>query len=77
MGIGKAIGQTVATACLAMVTVAFLVETSHALDPPTPQEYVDHVGGGAKVIPPGRLKIDGRRVICGRRPTVLDSNLDD
>jgi hypothetical protein len=30
----------------------------------------------AKVLPPGRLQIDGRTVSCGKRPTVLNSNFD-
>jgi hypothetical protein len=45
--------------------------------PPTPEEYVAHVGGGAQIVPSGQLKLDNRRVICGQRPTVLDSQLDD
>jgi hypothetical protein len=44
---------------------------------PTPQEYVDHVGGEAKVVGPGELRLDGRRMTCGQRPTVLDGKLDD
>lgn len=48
-----------------------------AQGPPTPEEYVAHVGGDAKIVPSGELKLDKRRMICGRRPTVLDSQLDD
>jgi hypothetical protein len=44
---------------------------------PTPEEYVAHVGGDAKIVPSGQLKLDNRRVICGHRPTVLDGQLDD
>jgi hypothetical protein len=44
---------------------------------PTPEEYVREVGGDAQIIPVGMLKIDGRQVICGRRPTVLNNQLDD
>jgi hypothetical protein len=44
---------------------------------PTPEEYTTHVGGDARIIPPGDLKLDGRKVTCGQRPTVLDSQLDD
>ncbi len=44
---------------------------------PTPEEYAAKVGRDAKIVPPGELKIDGRKVICGKRPTVLDSKLDD
>jgi hypothetical protein len=44
---------------------------------PTPEEYVGHVGGDAKIIEPGGLKLDGNRMTCGKRPTVMDSQLDD
>ena len=46
-------------------------------EPPTPEQYVANVGGGAQVIPVGALKIDGHTTICGQRPTVLDNSLDD
>jgi hypothetical protein len=45
--------------------------------PPTPDEYVSEAGGDARIIPAGELTIDGQKVICGQRPTVLDSKLDD
>jgi hypothetical protein len=45
--------------------------------PPTPEEYVAHVGGDSKIVPGGQLKIDNMRMICGHRPTVLDNSLDD
>jgi hypothetical protein len=44
---------------------------------PTPEEYVAHVGGDAKLVPMGELRLDGRKVLCGQRPTVMDSQLDD
>jgi hypothetical protein len=44
---------------------------------PTPEEYVTHVGGDAKIVPAGSLKLDGYKLVCGQRPTVLDNNLDD
>ncbi|MEZ5775432.1 MAG: hypothetical protein R3D33_12225 [Hyphomicrobiaceae bacterium] len=44
---------------------------------PTADQYVTYVGGGAEVIPAGQLTISGRRMSCGRRPTVIDPNLDD
>jgi len=50
--------------------------SAHADDIPTPEEYAAHVGG-APVLKPGELKLDGRRQICGQRPTVIDRNLDD
>jgi len=45
--------------------------------PPTPEEYVAHVGGDARIIGAGELKLDNRRMVCGHRPTVLDDQLDD
>jgi hypothetical protein len=44
---------------------------------PTPEGYAAHVGGTAKIIPPGQLRLDGRRMTCGQRPTVIDDQLDD
>jgi hypothetical protein len=48
-----------------------------AAEPPTPEEYIGKVGGDARIVPPGQLKIDDNNMICGKRPTVLDSQLDD
>lgn len=45
--------------------------------PPTPDEYVAHVGGDAKIVGAGELILDNKRMVCGHRPTVLDSQLDD
>ena len=47
-----------------------------AQGPPTVTEYAAHVGN-ARIVPAGQLKLDGHRLICGRRPTVLDPSLDD
>ena len=44
--------------------------------PPNVTEYAAHVGN-AKIIPAGQLVLDGNRLICGRRPTVMDPSLDD
>jgi hypothetical protein len=44
---------------------------------PSPDEYVTHVGGDARIVPSGDLRLDGRKVLCGQRPTVLDNRLDD
>lgn len=44
---------------------------------PTPQEYVEYVGGAAKIVPPGKLNLDGYTMRCGHRPTVIDNKLDD
>jgi hypothetical protein len=60
-------------------------ETANAQSPkselanrsPTPEEYVTHVGRGAKIVPAGELQLDRYKLICGLRPTVIDNNLDD
>jgi hypothetical protein len=44
---------------------------------PTPEEYVAHVGGNAQIVAVGQLKLDGWKQVCGQRPTVIDTNLDD
>ena len=44
----------------------------------TPQQYIkDRKLKNAKIIPAGKLRIDGTRMICGRRPTVMDSKFSD
>ena len=43
---------------------------------PTIDDYVNQAGPDVKVMPHGTLKIDGRMVNCGKRPTVLNSNFD-
>ena len=39
-------------------------------------DYLAKVGPDAKLIEPGKLKIDDHRMICGKRPTVMDSNFE-
>jgi hypothetical protein len=46
-------------------------------DTPTPDEYVAHVGGDAKIVPHSEFQLDGNKMSCGTRPTVEDSQLDD
>jgi hypothetical protein len=63
---------------LALVgALACLSLPAAADDVPSPEEYVGHVGGDAKVLAPGALKLDGRSQVCGQRPVVVDSQLDD
>jgi hypothetical protein len=50
----------------------------HAQSPtPTPEEYAKKVGGDARVVPAGEFTINGRKMVCGNRPTVIDNKLDD
>ena len=66
-----------------LVAVALVIASALALDTapsqagPTPEEYAKHLGSAAKIIPPGQLTLDGRRMTCGQRPTVIDDQLDD
>ena len=43
---------------------------------PTVDDYMKQAGPDAKLVPQGTLKIDGRTVNCGKRPTILNSNFD-
>jgi hypothetical protein len=43
---------------------------------PTVEDYLKEAGPDAKLVNHGSLKIDGRPVNCGTRPTVLNSNFD-
>jgi hypothetical protein len=44
---------------------------------PTPEEYVAHVGGDSRIVPAGEFELDGIKLYCGTRPTVIDNKLDD
>jgi hypothetical protein len=44
---------------------------------PTPEEYVAHVGGDARIVAPGEFVLDNHKMVCGQRPTVVDNQLDD
>ena len=60
-----------------LVLFCFASVLAVAAASPTPEEYAGKVGADAKIVPPGELVLDGRKVICGKRPTVLDNKLDD
>ncbi|MEZ5922973.1 MAG: hypothetical protein R3D57_01165 [Hyphomicrobiaceae bacterium] len=40
-------------------------------------DYVAHVGKGAYIVEYGELLLANRRMTCGKRPVVVDPNLDD
>ena len=44
---------------------------------PTPDQYIATVGGDSYLLPPGEFTLDGRKQLCGQRPTVIDRQLDD
>jgi hypothetical protein len=64
-----------AAAGLLLLCLASLTGASAAS--PTPEEYLARSGPAAKLVPSGDLEFDGRKLVCGRRPTVLDERLDD
>ena len=43
---------------------------------PSVEEYLEQSGADAKLVNHGALKIDGKAVNCGKRPTVLNPNFD-
>jgi hypothetical protein len=43
---------------------------------PTLEEYLKEAGPDAKLVGQGALRIDGKAVNCGKRPTVLNPNFD-
>ncbi len=60
----------------AYLITAFTPTPAVSQRPPSVNEYAAHVGN-ARIIPAGGLVLDGNKLICGRRPTVLDPSLDD
>lgn len=42
----------------------------------TAKQYIREAGGVAKLVSPGRLRLGGRRVLCGKRPSILDPEFD-
>jgi hypothetical protein len=43
---------------------------------PSLEQYLKQIGPDGQVVAHGQLKIDGRAVNCGKRPTVLNPNFD-
>ncbi|MBX9683738.1 MAG: hypothetical protein K2X41_08115 [Hyphomicrobium sp.] len=69
---------TLAIGLLSMMLPMIIALPADAQDPPpTPEDYVAHVGGEGQILPSGQFKLDGRTQRCGQRPTVVDNNLDD
>lgn len=54
-----------------------LAEGPSPEDVPTPEEYAQQAGNDAVVMAPGAFKLDGRQQWCGKRPVVIDDQLDD
>ncbi len=59
-----------------LVLLTAAASGASAQSAPTPEGYAAQAAG-AKIIAPGELRLDGRRMTCGQRPTVIDDQLDD
>lgn len=67
---------TIAIACaLAALAPAPQVPAQSGLDISL-EDYLKEVGSRAKLVPKGKLVIDGKRKYCGTRPTVMDPQFD-
>lgn len=75
MGVHRTISGIVLALAFLTCNLASVVRAEDAA--PTPQEYVNKVGGNAQLLEPGKFKLDGRTQTCGMRPTVVDETLDD
>lgn len=63
---------------LILIVLAGPISSLHAADDYTPEQYIKDRGlKNAQIIKPGRLVIDGTRLVCGKRSTLFDPNLDD
>ena len=76
-----------ATVCIAATLVAFVslagpaqaqefVYRGSAAKAPTVDQYLEQVGPAGKAVAHGQLKIDGKTVYCGKRPTVINPDFD-
>lgn len=76
-GIAKTIGIAVVCAFAAGAALAQsdYVAPGSDLDVPLDQ-YLKDAGPDARLIKPGKLSIDRHRMLCGRRPTVMDPKFD-
>ncbi len=55
----------------------FSVFATASAAPPTVEEYLKIAGDRAKVVAAGKLVISGKRLTCGRRPTVIHPGFSD
>lgn len=55
----------------------FSVNSLAYAGPPTVEEYLKIAGDRAKVVAAGKLVIEGKRLTCGRRPTVTHPGFSD
>ena len=58
--------RVAASAVAAAIWIASGAAAAPASAGPTPEEYVAHVGGDAVIVEPGRVKLDGYRILASR-----------
>ena len=67
-------------AMMAFVVVSAFGASAQTLSPKagniTVRDYLAEAGGIARYVPAGRLRLAGRRVMCGRRPSIQDPEFD-
>ena len=73
----KSMGAALGRLVVGLATVSLLTSPLMSEAPPSPEQYVSHVGGNATILDPGEFKLDGNRQWCGNRPVVIDDKLDD
>ena len=69
--------RSLAAAATLWICMADAAAPQALLPNPSPEEYVNHNGGGAEVVPSGRLSFAGRPTACEAFPTVADPLLND
>ena len=77
MEVGRCSLQHPGSIWLVLAALMLMGLSGASAAPPTPEEYMLKVGAGAHIVPAGELTIDGHKVTCGNRPTVMDTTLDD
>jgi hypothetical protein len=80
MGVVRGRASSLATAprvAAGLLLVCLASLTGASAESPTPEEYLTRSGPASKLVQSGDLELDGHKLVCGRRPTVLDEKLDD
>lgn len=77
VGLSGPLGLRLARIALAFGLLGAGLAAAQTPGGPSVEDYMKQAGPNAKLIPYNELKLDGRKVNCGKRPTVLDEKLDD
>lgn len=62
---------------VALIALSLPFGGTAGAQPPTIEEYVAAVGNKAKIVPAGKLTIEGKRLTCEHSPTAIDPGFDD